>query len=114
LAAEVQRAFPQLPVVGSGYSYLQEYLFAAGAANVGDGRVTFVVVGRAALANPDFARQLREGGKVDRRKVCRTFSYCTALMRSKHNGWGQFAAGCPPFDKEVYGPLWQAAKRKDG
>jgi 2,4-dienoyl-CoA reductase-like NADH-dependent reductase (Old Yellow Enzyme family) len=114
LAGEVQGAFPHLPVVGSGYSYLQEYLFAAGAANVRDGRVTFVGVGRAALANPDFARQLREDGKVDRRKVCRTFSYCTALMRSKHNELGQFAAGCPPFDKEVYGPLWEAAKRKDG
>src|SRR5262249_15420855 len=39
LAEKVQRAFPDLPVIGSGYSYLQEYLFEAGAANVRDGRI---------------------------------------------------------------------------
>jgi 2,4-dienoyl-CoA reductase-like NADH-dependent reductase (Old Yellow Enzyme family) len=111
LAAEVQRAYPDLPVVGSGYSYLQEFLPHAGAANVRDGRVTFVGVGRAALPMPDFARLLREGGRLDRKRTCRTFSYCTALMRAKHNELGQFATGCPPFDKEVYGPIWDEAKR---
>ena len=67
---------------------------------------------RAALPLPDFARQLQETGTVERKKVCRTFSYCTALMRSKHNELGQFPTGCPPFDKEVYGPIWQEASRK--
>jgi 2,4-dienoyl-CoA reductase-like NADH-dependent reductase (Old Yellow Enzyme family) len=112
LAARIQEAFPQLPVVGSGYSYLQEFIFQAGAANVRDGRITFVGVGRAALPQPDFARQLLEHGRLDRKRVCRTFSYCTALMRAKHNELGQFATGCPPFDKEVYGPLWDQARKK--
>ena len=112
LTAELQQAFPQLPLVGSGYSYLQEFLFNAGAANVIDGCVTFVGVGRASLSQPDFARQLMEHGKLDRKRVCRTFSYCTALMRSKHNELGQFAAGCPPFDKEVYQPIWKDAQQK--
>jgi hypothetical protein len=110
LAAQVQSAFPTLPVVGSGYSYLQEFLFHAGAANLRAQRVTFVGVGRAALPQPDFARQLLETGRLDRKRICRTFSYCTALMRSKHNALGQFATGCPPFDKEVYGPLWAEAR----
>jgi NADPH2 dehydrogenase len=112
LAGELQQAFPTLPFVGSGYSYLQEYLCHAGAANVRDGRITFVGVGRATLAQPDFVRQLRENGKLDRRRVCRTFSYCTALMRAKHNELGQFATGCPPFDREIYGPLWDEARGK--
>lgn len=112
LAGQVQQAFPRLPIVGSGYSYLQEFIFQAGAANVLDGRITFVGVGRAALPMPDFARQIREQGKLDRKRICRTFSYCTALMRSKHNELGQFATGCPPFDKEVYGPIWDQAKKK--
>jgi hypothetical protein len=112
LAGELQQAFPHLPLVGSGYSYLQEYLFQAGAANVRDGRVTFVGVGRAALPQPDFARQLLRHGRLDRKRVCRTFSYCTALMRAKHNDLGQFATGCPPFDKEVYGPIWDDARRQ--
>ena len=59
---------------------------------------------------PDFARQLQEHGRLERTRVCRTFSYCTALMRAKHNELGQFATGCPPFDKEVYGPMWAQAK----
>jgi 2,4-dienoyl-CoA reductase-like NADH-dependent reductase (Old Yellow Enzyme family) len=111
LAGQLQQAFPQVPMAGSGYSYLQEYLFHAGAANIRDGRITFVGVGRAALPQPDFARQLLEHGRLERTRVCRTFSYCTALMRAKHNALGQFATGCPPFDKEVYGPIWQEAKK---
>jgi 2,4-dienoyl-CoA reductase-like NADH-dependent reductase (Old Yellow Enzyme family) len=112
LAGQLQQAFPDLPMVGSGYSYLQEFLFQAGAANIRDGGVTFVGVGRAALPQPDFAREMLEHGRLDRKRVCRTFSYCTALMRAKHNELGQFATGCPPFDKEVYGPIWEEAKHK--
>jgi len=112
LAAAVQRAHPGLAVVGSGYSYLQEYFPQAAAANVADGDITFVGVGRATLSQPDFVRRLAEDGRLDRKRVCRTFSTCTALMRSKNNDPGQFAAGCPPFDKEVYGPIWEQAKAK--
>lgn len=112
LASELQQAFPHLPMVGSGYSYLQEFLFQAGASNIRGGRITLVGVGRAALPQPDFARQLMENGRLDRKRVCRTFSYCTALMRAKHNELGQFATGCPPFDKETYGPIWEEAKKK--
>jgi 2,4-dienoyl-CoA reductase-like NADH-dependent reductase (Old Yellow Enzyme family) len=111
LAEQMQRAYPIVPMVGSGYSYLQEYLFQAGAANVRDGRIRFVGVGRAALAQPDFVLQLQQTGRLDRRRVCRTFSYCTALMRAKHNELGQFATGCPPFDKEGYAKIWEEARK---
>ena len=111
LAGDLQGRFPGLPLVGSGYSYLQEFLFQAGAANVRDGRIAFVGVGRASLAQPDFVRQLLEKGKLDRKRVCRTFSYCTALMRSKNHPLGQFPTGCPPFDKEAYGPVWQEVQQ---
>ena len=114
LTAAVQSAFPQLAVVGSGYSWLQAYAFEAGAANVAAGRTTFVGIGRGALTQPDFGRRLRQGEPLDRKRLCRTFSYCTALMRSKHNEMGQFATGCPPFDKEVYGPIWEEAQRTSG
>lgn len=112
LTAEIQKAYPNLPIVGSGYSYLQEYLFQAGAANLRDGRAGFVGVGRGSLSQPDFALQLKEHGKLDRKRTCRTFSYCTALMRNKKNEQGQFVTGCPPFDKEVYMPIWEEAKKK--
>jgi 2,4-dienoyl-CoA reductase-like NADH-dependent reductase (Old Yellow Enzyme family) len=107
LTGQIQAAYPDLPVVGSGYSYLQEFLPHAAAANLRDRRCTIAGAGRATLAQPDFVKQLLDHGKLDRKRVCRTFSYCTALMRSKHNALGQFATGCPPFDKEAYGPIWQ-------
>ncbi len=111
LAGEVQSAFPDLPVVGSGYSWLQAFAFEAGAANVEAGRVAFVGIGRGSLSQPDFGVRLLRGEPLDRKRICRTFSYCTALMRSKHNELGQFATGCPPFDKAVYGPIWDEARR---
>ena len=111
--AAVQKAFPALCVVGSGYSWLQEFAFRAGAANVAERRATFVGIGRGALSQPDFARRLKQGIPLDPKRLCRTFSFCTALMRSKHNDLGQFATGCPPFDKEVYGPIWEEARRKE-
>ena len=33
-------------------------------------------------------------------------------MRAKDNELGQYATGCPPFDKEVYGPIWDEVKQK--
>jgi 2,4-dienoyl-CoA reductase-like NADH-dependent reductase (Old Yellow Enzyme family) len=114
LAGQIQQRFPHLPVVGSGYSYLQEFLFHAGAANIQQKRIAIVGVGRASLPQPDFVRQLHVHGRLDRKRVCRTFSYCTALMRAKHNEMGQFATGCPPFDKETYGPIWDKVKRNKG
>lgn len=103
----IQRAHPDLPTVGTGYSYLQEFLPQIGAGNLRDGRVTFIGLGRAALAQPDLPRQVKEHGRPDRKRVCRTFSYCTALMRAKDHPLGQYPTGCPPFDKEAYGDVWK-------
>jgi NADPH2 dehydrogenase len=112
LAASIQAAVPDVPVVGSGYSWLQEFAPHAAAANVSGGAVAFAGIGRGALAQPDFARQLQETGELDRLRICRTFSYCTNLMRSKDHPLGQYPTGCPPFDKEVYAPLWKEAESK--
>lgn len=115
VTAEVQRTYPDLAVVGSGYSYLQEFWPYAGSDNVAEGRTTFVGIGRAALAQPDFAIRLLHDGRLDRRRVCRTFSYCTALMRAKDHPLGQYPTGCPPFDKETYGPIWERLRKsRDG
>jgi 2,4-dienoyl-CoA reductase-like NADH-dependent reductase (Old Yellow Enzyme family) len=105
--AAIQRALPGFPIVGSGYSWLQDFAMHAGAGNVRDTRCTFVGLGRATLSHPDFGRYLQEHGSLNRKLICRTFSYCTNLMRSKNHPLGQYPTGCPPFDKEVYGPLWK-------
>lgn len=114
ITAAIQQSIPDVPVVGSGYSWLQEFFPAAGAANVAGGRCAFVGLGRGTLSQPDFAVHLRNSGALARKTVCRTFSYCTNLMRTKDHPLGQYATGCPPFDKEVYGPLWDEVKAKRG
>jgi NADPH2 dehydrogenase len=98
LTAEVQRAYPDLVIVGTGYSWLRHYAAAAGEANVCDGRVSIMGLGRGALAYPDFAADLVADGAMTDRKSCIGVSYCTALMRAKNHELGQFPAGCVPRD----------------
>lgn len=112
IARHIQAAVPEVPVVGSGYSWLQDFALHAGAANVAARDVAIVGMGRATLSQPDFAKNLQDHGRLNRKTVCRTFSYCTNLMRTKDHPLGQYATGCPPFDKEVYGPLWKEAEEK--
>ena len=85
-------------VVGTGYSWLRHYAAAAGEANVRDGRVSIMGLGRGALAYPDFAADLVADGAMTDRKSCIGVSYCTALMRAKNHELGQFPAGCVPRD----------------
>ncbi|HLQ44460.1 MAG TPA: NADH:flavin oxidoreductase, partial [Planctomycetaceae bacterium] len=112
LSRSERATLSDIPVVGSGYSWLQEFMPQAAAANVALGRIALVGLGRGTLAQPDFVKQIADTGRLDRKRVCRTFSYCTNLMRTKDHPLGQYATGCPPFDKEVYGPLWKEAKAK--
>jgi NADPH2 dehydrogenase len=110
VAGELQRAFPDLPMVGTGYSWLQQHAIHAGAKNIADGNIRFLGVGRGALAYPEFARDALQKGELDERRVCKTLTFCTYLMRQKNHPLGQFPTGCPPFDKEAYGPIVKEAR----
>ena len=110
IAGELQRSFPDIPIVGTGYSWLQKYAINAGAKNLATGNIRFVGIGRGALAYPDFAADALEKGELDERRVCKTLTFCTYLMRQKHHPLGQFPTGCPPFDKEGYGEIMKEAR----
>jgi 2,4-dienoyl-CoA reductase-like NADH-dependent reductase (Old Yellow Enzyme family) len=110
VAGELQRAFPDLAMTSAGYSWLQIYQIHAGAKNIQDGNIRIFGTGRNTLAYPDFARDALETGALDERRVCKTLTYCTFLMRQKDNPLGQFPTGCPPFDKEAYGPIIKQAR----
>jgi 2,4-dienoyl-CoA reductase-like NADH-dependent reductase (Old Yellow Enzyme family) len=110
IAGELQRTFPDLAIVGSGYSWLQIYAINAGAKNIMDGNIRFFGIGRNSLAYPDFARDALTTGVLDERRVCKTLTFCTFLMRQKNHPLGQFETGCPPFDKGVYGPVIKLAR----
>ena len=117
IASELQRSFPELPMVGTGYTWLQKFAINAGAKNIADGSIRFVGIGRGALAYPEFAREALAHGELDERRVCKTLTYCTYLMRQKDHPLGQWPTGCPPFDKEGYGQiikLQREARRTNG
>jgi NADPH2 dehydrogenase len=110
ISGELQQAFPNLPMVGTGYSWLQIYSLNAAAHNIDSGRIRIFGIGRNALSYPDFAVDALAKGELDEIRVCKTLTYCTFLMRQKNHPLGQFPAGCPPFDKLVYGPIMKQAR----
>lgn len=110
IGGQLQLAFPGLPMVGTGYSWLQQFAINAGASNVARGAIALMGIGRGVLAYPDYARDVLEKGELDGRRVCKTLTYCTWLMRQKHHELGQFPTGCPPFDKDPYGKIIKVAR----
>jgi NADPH2 dehydrogenase len=85
-------ALSDVPLVGSGYSYLQEYLAPVAQAVVREGWTDFVGLGRMVLAYPELPADTLAGRAVERKRVCRTFSDCTTAPR---NG---LVSGCYPLD----------------
>jgi 2,4-dienoyl-CoA reductase-like NADH-dependent reductase (Old Yellow Enzyme family) len=100
LARQVKQTYPDLVVVGTGYSWLRQYLGHVAAAVIRRGWADLVGVGREAFAYPDFARDLLAKGQLDPHKTCVTCNRCTQIMRDHGR------SGCVPFDKEVYGPIY--------
>ena len=100
LAGEIQKRFPDLPVVGTGYSWLRQYAPGVGAAVLQQGDATFIGLGRSSFAYPDAPRDLLHNGSLDPHNVCTTCSRCTELMRR-----GQ-PTGCVLRDKAVYGKIY--------
>ena len=89
----VRAAFPGLPLVGTGYSYLQEWLPYMAEAEVGAGHVDFVGLGRMVLAYPRLPADVLAGRPLERRRICRTFSDCTTGPRNN------MVSGCYPLDE---------------
>lgn len=92
VVAELKRHRPDLAIVGTGYSYLQEWLPNVAQAVVRQGMVDVVGLGRMVLAYPDLAADVIAGRKLQRKHLCRTFSDCTTGPR---NG---LVSGCYPLD----------------
>jgi len=90
--AELERRHPGLTIVGSGYSYLQEWLPHVAQRQVRDGNVDLVGLGRMALSYPELPADVLAGRPLRRRALCRTFSDCTTAPR--HG----LVSGCYPLD----------------
>jgi 2,4-dienoyl-CoA reductase-like NADH-dependent reductase (Old Yellow Enzyme family) len=104
--ARLKAEFPDLVIVGSAYSYLQEYLPHVGQRVLKDGGADFVGLGRMALSYPELPADVLAGSKLQRKRICRTFSDCTTAPRSG------LVSGCYPLDP-VYTKHPDAAKLRE-
>jgi 2,4-dienoyl-CoA reductase-like NADH-dependent reductase (Old Yellow Enzyme family) len=91
-AAALKKKFPGLTIVGTAYSYLQEYLPHVAQWVVRSGRADAVGLGRVVLSYPELPADVLGKGKLAGNKLCRTFSDCTTAPR---NG---LISGCFPLD----------------
>ncbi len=87
------RAPKGLILVGTGYSYLQEYLPHVAQYIVRNGWADSIGLGRMMLAYPTLLADALSAGKLTTKFICRTFSDCTTAPR---NG---LISGCYPLDK---------------
>jgi 2,4-dienoyl-CoA reductase-like NADH-dependent reductase (Old Yellow Enzyme family) len=104
-AAAIKASSPDMAVVGSGYSYLQEWLPNVGQYAVQNEMVDFVGIGRMVLSYPEMPADVLAGNPLARKRICRTFSDCTTAPR---NG---LISGCYPLD-EYYKARPEAEKVK--
>src|SRR5262245_51736948 len=102
VTAAVARAHPDVAVVASGLSYLQQWLPQAAQALVRTGGAAAAGYGRMALSYPDLPRDVLAGRPLARNQICRTLSDCTTAPRQG------LVSGCYPYD-----PFYKALPERD-
>ncbi len=85
--------FPDLVLVGTGYTYLQEYLPHVAQYYLWHQHVDSVGIGRLVLTYPHFFVDATTKGMLDARIICRTLSDCTTGPRKG------LPSGCYPLDE---------------
>ena len=111
VTAALKQAHPDLLIVGSGYSYLQDWLPNVAQHTVRTGMTDVVGLGRMILSYPDLAADVLAGRPLQRKRICRTFSDCTTAPRNS------LISGCYPLDdfyknREEAEMLAEAKKRQ--
>ncbi|NIV37281.1 MAG: NADH:flavin oxidoreductase [Anaerolineae bacterium] len=105
VVARIKSHAPDMALVGSGYTYLQDWLPNVAQHVVRTGMTDFVGLGRMVLSYPELPADVLQGKPLARKKICRTFSDCTTAPR--HG----MISGCYPLD-EYYRNLPEAEKLK--
>jgi 2,4-dienoyl-CoA reductase (NADPH2) len=108
VTGELQREFPKVPLVGTGFSWLRQFLPYVGAAVLERKEAALIGLGRSALAYPDAPKELMNRGTMNPKMVCTTCSRCSELMRMGG------VAGCAVRDKEIYGKFYKELRKKIG
>jgi 2,4-dienoyl-CoA reductase-like NADH-dependent reductase (Old Yellow Enzyme family) len=97
---EIQKTFPDLTVIGTGYSYLREFAPYVAAGALHEKAASMIGFGRMAFAYDTFATDMM-AGKVDPKKVCIACSKCAEIKRLSG------LTGCPIRDQEIYLPVYR-------
>ncbi|MBD3414136.1 MAG: hypothetical protein GF421_06880 [Candidatus Aminicenantes bacterium] len=105
-ASHLQSQFPEVPFVGTGYSWLRQFFPYVGAAVIQQKKAAFIGLGRSSLAYPDAPLDLMEKGHLDKNKVCITCSRCSELMKKR------VKTGCVMQDPFVYGAEYKKSKNE--
>ncbi len=92
VTARLKQYRPDLLFVGSGYSYLQEWLPNVAQQVVSTNMADFVGIGRMVLSYPELPAAVLKGQQLQRKLICRTFSDCTTAPRVG------MISGCYPLD----------------
>lgn len=92
VTASLKAEFPELVIIGSGYSYLQEWLPNVAQYVLRNGMADSVGFGRMVLSYPSMPDDMIQGKTLTRNLICRTFSDCTTAPR--HG----LISGCFPLD----------------
>ncbi len=92
VVARLKAYSPKLALVGSAYSYLQEWLPNVAQYVVRTGMADFVGLGRMILAYPELPADVLTGKPLNRKRICRSFSDCTTAPRIG------LISGCYPLD----------------
>lgn len=92
VAEVLKTACPKIACIGSGYSYLQDWIPNVAQAVIRTGMIDFVGLGRSTLSYPDLPADILAGRPLNRKHICRTFSDCTTAPRKG------MVSGCYPLD----------------
>ncbi|MEO6789216.1 MAG: FAD-dependent oxidoreductase, partial [Chthoniobacteraceae bacterium] len=107
IARTLREAAPGLAVIGSGFSWLRQFVPHVAAAAIDSGAMDFVGMGRAALAYSDAPTDVLAHGKMEPGKCCIVCFACSTLRKSGD------PVGCVIRDAAGYGAAYRHMRRYD-
>jgi 2,4-dienoyl-CoA reductase-like NADH-dependent reductase (Old Yellow Enzyme family) len=98
---EIQKEFPDMAIVGTGYSWLRHFSSNLGAGSLENGLATLIGFGREAFAYPQFAKDILEKGEMDKNRCCIACGKCAEILRAGGT------SGCVIRDASVYSHIYK-------
>ena len=88
----IKQRFPRQVIIGTGYTYLQEFLPLVAQGVIRQGWTDLVGIGRCVLSYPQLPADVLQNQPLNLKALCRTFSDCTTAPRHR------MISGCYPLD----------------